>query len=69
MAKDLSSLHSRAQNVAVGSDMESVLVMMHVMKEQMDSMQGMIKSRLESVTNLKDHMNDFEKFKEESLSI
>ena len=55
-------MQQRPKNLVVGSDMESVLLMMHVMKEQMDSMQNTIKGRMDTVENVKDHMADFERF-------
>lgn len=62
MANDYSTMQQRPKNLAVGSDMESVLLMMHVMKEQIDSIQNTVKGRMETVDSVKEHMTDFERF-------
>lgn len=54
-------LQSRPAKVEVGSDMESILFMMHAMKEQMDSMQTMIKTKIDETAELKEYFAGFEK--------
>ncbi len=57
--KDLQSFQSVPSNA---NDIQSVLLMIHAMKEQMDGMERLVKGRIDEVVHMKDKMDVFETF-------
>lgn len=57
-ARDLKSF----QTAPAATDMQSLMLMMYAMKEQMDGMERMIKGRVEDASAMKNKMDTFETF-------
>ena len=57
-ARDMKSF----QSAPMSADMQSVMMMVYSMKEQMDGMERLFKTRLDEVSNMKSKMDTFETF-------
>lgn len=63
MAQDAKAIDMKSfQSMPAGVDMQSMMLMMFAMKEQMDGMERLFKGRLEDVSAMKTKMDAFETF-------